>query len=59
MLSNRFGWLLVIGGFALLGWMARSFTENENQQTQYAGLAIYVVAEAIIFMPLLWLASKV
>jgi hypothetical protein len=50
---------LVIGGFALLGWMARSFTENENQQTQYAGLAIYVVAEAIIFMPLLWLASKV
>ena len=58
MLSNRFGWLLVIGGFALLGWMARSFTENENQQTQYAGLAIYVVAEAIVFMPLLWLAQR-
>ncbi len=57
--ANRFAWLAVIGGFALLGWMARSFTENANEQTQYAGLGIYVVAEALIFAPLLFLASLI
>jgi uncharacterized protein len=59
MLSSRFGWLAIIGGFALLGWMAREMTAKASEQTQYAGLAIYVVAEAIIFMPLLWLASRI
>ncbi len=55
--GNRYAWLAVIGGFALLGWMARSFTENANQQTQYTGLGIYVVAEALIFAPMLYLAT--
>lgn len=59
MLSNRLGWLAIIGGFALLGWMARELTAKTSQQTQYMGLGIYVVAEAIIFMPLLWLAGRV
>ncbi len=59
MLSNRLGWLAIIGGFALLGWMARELTAKASQQTQYTGLGIYVVAEAIIFMPLLWLAGRV
>lgn len=59
MLSNRYGWLLVLGGFALLGWMAREFTAKTSEQMQYIGLAIYVVAESIIFMPLLWLATKI
>jgi uncharacterized protein len=56
--GNRFTWLLVLGGFALLGWMARSFTENSDEKTQYAGLTLYVVAEALIFAPLLYLASQ-
>ncbi len=59
MLSNRLGWLAIIGGFALLGWMARELTAKTSEQTQYMGLGIYVVAEAIIFVPLLWLASRV
>lgn len=55
--SNRFTWLLVIGGFALLGWMAREFTAKTDEKTQYTGLIIYVVAEALIFAPLLFLAT--
>ncbi len=55
--GNKFTWLAILGGFALLGWMARSLTENANEQTQYAGLGIYVVAEALIFAPLLYLAT--
>jgi uncharacterized protein len=59
MLSSRFGWLAIIGGFALLGWMARELTAQASEQTQYMGLGIYVVAESIIFMPLLWLAGRI
>jgi uncharacterized protein len=55
--GSRFTWLAILGGFALLGWMARSFTENANEKTQYAGLGIYVVAEALIFAPMLYLAT--
>lgn len=55
--SNRFTWLLVLGGFALLGWMAREFTAKTDEKTQYTGLVIYVVAEALIFAPLLFLAT--
>ena len=34
--------------------LARSAT---SQNLQYAGLALYVVAESVIFMPLLWIAN--
>jgi FtsH-binding integral membrane protein len=55
--SNRYGWLLILGGFALLGWMARSMAANVTSVgAQYAGLALYVVVEAIIFAPLLLIA---
>jgi hypothetical protein len=55
--SSRFSWLIVLGGFALLGWMARGLTAKADVQTQYIGLGIYVVAEALIFAPLLYIAA--
>jgi uncharacterized protein len=55
--SNRFGWLLVLGGFSLLGWMSRSLAARaDSVNVQYAGLGIYVVAQAIIFSPLIYMA---
>lgn len=55
--SNRFGWLLVLGGFSLLGWMSRSLAaQADSVNVQYAGLGIYVVAQAIIFSPLIYIA---
>lgn len=58
LMGSRFTWLGVIGGFALLGWLARSLAaKTESVQTQYVGLGIYVVAEALIFAPLLYIAA--
>jgi FtsH-binding integral membrane protein len=56
--SSRFSWLLILGGFAILGWFSRSLAAKADSiSTQYAGLGIYVVAEALIFAPILYLAA--
>jgi FtsH-binding integral membrane protein len=55
--ANRYGWLMILGAFILAGWMARSLAASPvSVGAQYAGLALYVVAEAVIFVPLLFLA---
>jgi FtsH-binding integral membrane protein len=55
--ASRFSWLLSLGAFSLLGWFSRSLTAKaDSVETQYAGLGIYVVAQALIFAPLLYLA---
>ena len=52
------GWLLILGAFILSGWMARSLAARvTNPTAQYAGLGLYVVAEAVIFLPLLHVAA--
>jgi uncharacterized protein len=55
--ASRFAWLGVIAAFALLGWMARTWAAKTDVKTQYIGLGVYVVAEALIFAPLIWLAA--
>jgi FtsH-binding integral membrane protein len=56
--ASRFSWLAILGAFALLGWFSRELTAKaDSTQTQYIGLAIYVVAEALIFAPLLYIAA--
>lgn len=55
-----FSWLLILGGFALLGWMAKALAHNaQSMGMQYGGLALYVVAESLIFAPLFFLANTV
>jgi FtsH-binding integral membrane protein len=56
--GGRFTWLLILGAFALLGWMSRGLAAKADQVgTQYVGLGIYVVAEALIFAPMLYIAA--
>lgn len=56
--STPFSWLLVLGGFSLLGWFSRSLASKaDSENVQYAGLGIYVVAQAIIFSPLIYTAT--
>lgn len=51
-------WLLVLGGFVVVGWLASRVAHNSRSlPAQYAALAGYVVAEAIIFVPLLFIAN--
>ncbi|AFY77816.1 FtsH-interacting integral membrane protein [Pleurocapsa sp. PCC 7327] len=57
-LASRFAWLGILGGFALLGWLARSLSaQADSVQTQDIGLGIYVLGEALLFAPLLYIAA--
>jgi FtsH-binding integral membrane protein len=52
------GWLLVLGGFVLLGALFRNLAHSARSQAgQYFGLGAYVVLEAVIFVPLLAMAN--
>lgn len=52
-------WLLVLGGFIVLSWIASSVAQRATSlPAQYMALAAYVVGEAIIFIPLLFLADQ-
>jgi hypothetical protein len=52
-------WLLVLGGFMLVSWLAsRVAAKAESKPAQYAGLFGSVVAQAIIFVPLLYVANQ-
>lgn len=51
-------WLLVLGGFMISGWLARGLAARaEGKALQYAGLGLYVVANGIIFAPMLYIAE--
>lgn len=57
--ANRYGWLMILGAFILAGWMGRSMASRAGSvTTQYLGLGFYVVAEAVIFVPLLYIATR-
>jgi hypothetical protein len=51
-------WLAFLGAFMVVSWVARSWAESSvSKQTQYLGLGLYVVAEALLFVPLLYVAQ--
>jgi FtsH-binding integral membrane protein len=52
-------WLLVLGGFMVAGWLARGLAARaDSAAMQYLGLGLYVVAQAVIFAPLLYIAES-
>lgn len=58
-LTGGFTWLLLLGGFMLVSYVADKWAHSgTSRQTQYAGLATYVVAEALLFVPLLFIANE-
>jgi FtsH-binding integral membrane protein len=59
MASTPMSWLLVLGLFMVAGWVAQKWAANATSiPMQYAGLALYVVAEAVIFVPILYIAAN-
>jgi len=51
-------WLLVLGGFLVVNWIAsRVAHTSDSLPKQYAALVAFVVAEALIFVPLLYIAN--
>jgi FtsH-binding integral membrane protein len=52
-----YSWLLVLGAFMVVSWIAEKWAHAATSRgTQYLGLGLYVVAQAIIFVPLLFVA---
>ena len=53
-------WLLVLGGFVVVSWLASRVAHTASSPAaQYAALGGFVLAEALIFVPLLLMASMV
>jgi FtsH-binding integral membrane protein len=58
--GGNISWLIFLGAFMVVSWVARSWASSDtSKQTQYLGLGLYVVAEAIIFVPLLAYAQLI
>lgn len=56
--GGSIGWLVVLGLFMLISFLANRWAVSETSQAvQYLGLGIFILAEAIIFIPLLLIAS--
>jgi FtsH-binding integral membrane protein len=53
-----FNWLLILAAFMLTGWLAsRTAQTSTSVGMQYFAYGAYVVAEALIFVPLLYIAD--
>ncbi len=51
-------WLIVLGGFMVVSWLASHMAmSTASVAGQYLGLSGFVVAESIIFVPLLYIAE--
>jgi hypothetical protein len=51
-------WLLILGAFMLVGWLAtRTAQTSTSLGMQYFAYGAYIVAEALIFVPLLYIAN--
>ena len=55
--AGSIGWLAVLGGFMVISWLSNKWAVSETSTAvQYMGLGVFIVAEAIIFIPLLTIA---
>ena len=56
MFAQRYAWLLIIGVFWLASILASKWSLSQSKSTQYFGLGFYVILEAVIFLPLIYIA---
>lgn len=57
MVSGKYIWLAVIGIFWLASMLATKLSFSVSKNMQYLGLGLYVLIEAVIFLPMLGIAS--
>ena len=58
-LMGGYGWLVVMLAFMGASWLAQTWAQSDSSPgMQYMGLGLYVVAEAVIFLPLLIIADR-
>jgi len=53
------GWLVVLGLFMGISYLANRWAVSETSTgIQYAGLLLFIIAEAVIFVPLIYVATS-
>ncbi|MFO0879342.1 MAG: Bax inhibitor-1 family protein [Gemmataceae bacterium] len=58
MFAGKFSWLIVLLAFMGASFLARMWAQSQSSRVmQYMGLSLYVVAEAVILLPLLIVAQ--
>jgi FtsH-binding integral membrane protein len=56
---SGYSWLVVLALFMVVSWRAERWAKSDTSpQMQYLGLGLFVVAEAVVFLPLLYIASR-
>ena len=56
--GGAIGWLLVLGLFMGISFLANRWATSETSKlTQFLGLGIFIIAEAVIFVPLIWVSA--
>ncbi len=59
-LQGRWTWLVVLGAFMGVSWLANMWAnQSTSRAMQYLGLCLYVLAEVLIFIPILALATRI
>lgn len=55
-LQGRWNWLMVIGLFMVVGWVANRLAESQaSRGLQYAGLGLEVGAWSMLLQPIIWI----
>ena len=58
MLSTQYSWLIVLGLFMGVSMLAQWWANSQSSKAlQYLGLGLFIVAESIVFLPLLFLTA--
>lgn len=58
--SGKYAWLAVLGAFMVVAWLATKIADtSDDPNKQMLALGGYVVAESLIFMPLMGLAMLI
>ena len=57
--TSKWSWLIVLAAFMGVGYVADKWAHSgASRELQYAGLGLYVVAQAFIFLPLIFMAQR-
>ena len=57
-MAEGYRWLIMLGGFMLVTNYAERMTmKTTNKNTQYLAYSLYIFAEALIFVPLIYIAA--
>jgi FtsH-binding integral membrane protein len=56
--GGNMGWLVVLGAFMLVSWVAEKWANSgASISTQYMGLGLYILAESLILAPMIYIAT--